>query len=228
MNHRLIEALMVGIAPIIRDYLAGTITAIDSRLKALESRAPVAAESGKDGEKGEVGPQGEKGEPGEKGETGDAGEPGKPGDPGRAGEKGEAGRDGRDASDLAIVKAMIAEQVKLEVADGWRSFSFATPDYFRTFVVSSEALGIRQEVKTGLPLYRGVWKQGQFELGDEVTYGGSQFMALADTSDKPEASDNWQLACKRGRDGKDGKNGERGIQGMKGERGEPGPRAYGG
>ena len=134
MNHRLIEALMVGIAPIIRDYLAGTIAAIDTRLKALESRAPVAAESGKDGEKGEAGPQGEKGEPGEKGDKGDPGQPGEPGDPGIPGEKGEAGRDGRDASDLAVIKTMIDEQVTKHVSAAFSFLEITTPDDGRTFI----------------------------------------------------------------------------------------------
>jgi hypothetical protein len=52
--------------------------------------------------------------------------------------------------------------------------------------------------------YRGVWREGAFKKGDAVTWGGSLFIAQADTAAKPESNDDWKLAVKRGRDGKDG------------------------
>ncbi len=56
----------------------------------------------------------------------------------------------------------------------------------------------------GLPLYRGVYKDGvAYEHGDEVTFGGSMFIALQDTNSRPETDNTWQLNTKRGRDGKD-------------------------
>lgn len=55
-------------------------------------------------------------------------------------------------------------------------------------------------------IYRGVWRDGAYKAGDAVTWGGSLFIARRDTSDKPETSDAWTLAAKRGRDGKDAKD----------------------
>ncbi len=51
--------------------------------------------------------------------------------------------------------------------------------------------------------YRGVWKSGPHRKGDAVTWGGSLWIAQADTDAKPEADDSWKLAVKRGRDGRD-------------------------
>lgn len=56
--------------------------------------------------------------------------------------------------------------------------------------------------------YRGQYERGQtYRRGAAVTYSGSLFIAMADTlsTDVPEASPAWRLACKRGRDGKDAK-----------------------
>lgn len=52
--------------------------------------------------------------------------------------------------------------------------------------------------------YKGVWKPGAYKCGDAVTWAGSLFIAHADTEAKPESTDDWRLAVKRGRDGKDG------------------------
>jgi hypothetical protein len=63
-------------------------------------------------------------------------------------------------------------------------------------------------VKTATPLDRGVWKDdGPYTKGDGVTWSGSWFIAQRDTApgEKPQNSDAWRLAIKRGRDGADGK-----------------------
>lgn len=53
---------------------------------------------------------------------------------------------------------------------------------------------------------RGVFKEGQsYGVGDAVSFGGSLWLAQKDTGDKPETSDAWRLAVKRGRDGAPGK-----------------------
>ena len=58
-------------------------------------------------------------------------------------------------------------------------------------------------------LYRGVWKEGDsYERGDCVTWGGSLWHCEKDTTDKPETSESWKLAVKRGRDGRDGEKPE--------------------
>lgn len=84
----------------------------------------------------------------------------------------------------------------MEVAfDGERSFSleFARGDQVKTFTFA-------------LPMMidRGVYRTGQaYEKGDCVTYGGSLWIAQADTDTKPDGADSgWRLSVKRGRDGK--------------------------
>jgi hypothetical protein len=49
---------------------------------------------------------------------------------------------------------------------------------------------------------RGVWREGQHEKGDHVTWDGSGWIAQKATTDKPGTSDAWRLSTKRGRDGK--------------------------
>lgn len=87
-----------------------------------------------------------------------------------------------------------------------------------------------KEFKFSLPIVidRGMWREGKFERGDGVTWGGSFFIAQRDTSAKPETSPDWRLAVKRGRDGVNGKDGKPGPEGKPGPRGEVGPRGYGG
>lgn len=84
----------------------------------------------------------------------------------------------------------------MEVAfDGERSFSleFARGDQVKTFTFA-------------LPMMidRGVYRAGQaYQKGDCVTYGGSLWIAQADTDTKPDGADSgWRLSVKRGRDGK--------------------------
>jgi hypothetical protein len=57
----------------------------------------------------------------------------------------------------------------------------------------------------GTPInkYHGVWNhEREYNAGDFVTHEGSMFCAKSSTRSKPGASDDWQLAVKRGRDGK--------------------------
>jgi len=54
-------------------------------------------------------------------------------------------------------------------------------------------------------LDRGVWKEGgAYQKGDGTSWAGSFWIAQRDTTDKPQTSDAWRLAVKRGRDGADG------------------------
>jgi hypothetical protein len=62
---------------------------------------------------------------------------------------------------------------------------------------------IEQSFKFPALIYRGVYKQGQFENGDAVTYAGSLWIANKDTEAVPGSNADWKLAVKRGRDGKD-------------------------
>ena len=75
-------------------------------------------------------------------------------------------------------------------------------------------------------IYRDVWEDGKtYERGDQVTCGGSSWIAKEQTSAKPGdpgvASRAWQLAVKAGREGKEGRPGPAGPQGPKGDKGGP-------
>ncbi len=123
------------------------------------------------------------------GPQGEAGEPGKDGAPGRDGLPGLPGRDG----------ALGPQGEKgLDGKDG------------RDAVVSLELLA---------EAFKGVWTAGEYERGALVVFGGSLFMALEKTEQKPETGEGWRLIVKRGRDGKDGKDGRHGEKGERGPMG---------
>jgi len=60
-----------------------------------------------------------------------------------------------------------------------------------------------REFKTACILYRGVWREGTFERGDTVTWGGSSWHCEETTTDKPGDSRAWRLMVKEGRPGRD-------------------------
>ena len=67
------------------------------------------------------------------------------------------------------------------------------------------------------PLFKDIWKEGEYKRGHIVVRDGSMWIAQKDTSSIPGQPDSdWKLCTKRGRDGKDGK------AGLKGEKGDPG------
>jgi hypothetical protein len=85
------------------------------------------------------------------------------------------GKDGIDGLGL--------EQIEY---DGERTFRLANAKVDRSFVIP-------------FPLYQGLWKEGNYQRGDEVTSDGSQFIAMRDTDKEPGTIDSgWRLACKRG------------------------------
>ncbi len=81
------------------------------------------------------------------------------------------------------------------VYDGERMFAleFARGDQVKTYTFA-------------LPMMidRGVYRAGQaYQKGDCVSYGGSLWIAQADTETKPDGADSgWRLSVKRGRDGR--------------------------
>jgi integrin beta 3 len=171
---------------------------------------------GAPGQRGEPGPRGEAGAIGAMGPPGPEGIPGRDGQPGRdglnglQGPAGERGKDGRDGSDGK---------------DGLGVANFkAVHDGERTITLSWDNGDRRVEETIVLPavIYRGTWKRDTgYAAWDSVTFAGSSFIARKAT-DKPPETDDWQLACKRGRDGRDGKNGERGEPGPQGNPGRDG------
>jgi len=65
---------------------------------------------------------------------------------------------------------------------------------------------LEREFKTSAWVDRGIWKEGTYEQGDVVAWGGSSFVAQRETMEKPDSintSGDWRLVAKRGRDGKD-------------------------
>lgn len=102
---------------------------------------------------------------------------------GKDGEPGAAGRDGFNLEDF---DAEVMEDGRTVLL----SFTGKHMDY-------------KVELGFGVMLYRGVWKEGEYEKGDTVTWGGSLWHCdVAKTSAKPGDAD-WTLCAKKGRDGKD-------------------------
>lgn len=78
----------------------------------------------------------------------------------------------------------------------------------REFIVKTSITGggVRAtQFKIPVVIDRGVWRAGQYEAGDHVSWDGSGWIAQRQTVGKPgEAESGWRLSTKRGRDGKDG------------------------
>lgn len=78
----------------------------------------------------------------------------------------------------------------------------------RTVLLSFTGKDIDYKVELGFPamIYRGVYREGSYEKGDTVTWGGSLWHCDAEkTEEKPgDGSKAWTLCAKKGRDGRDG------------------------
>lgn len=62
-----------------------------------------------------------------------------------------------------------------------------------------------RSTKTAIVLYRGIWREGEFDHGDICTWAGSVWHCEQTTTDKPDGTSRaWVLMVKRGRDGRDG------------------------
>lgn len=106
---------------------------------------------------------------------------------------GKDGRDGRDGDRGPAGFSLADFDTEFRHADKTLVLKFAAGDTLETHEIF-------------LPYVRdvGVWKDGATYLeGDGVTWGGSFWTAQKDTTAKPDSSDDWRLAVKRGRDGKD-------------------------
>lgn len=187
------------------DDLAGVIASavkdatapLQARIAELEARAPL---------------KGDKGDTGERGLDGQDGRDGKDGagiadalidkdgnlvitmSDGRTKSLGTViGKDGQDGKDGAPGETFTLDDFDMIQYDDRRSFKFC-------FTRGSEMHSF--EFALPVPLYRGVFKEGQaYEMGDMVTWGGSLWHCDKDTTDKP-GGENWTLAAKKGRDGK--------------------------
>lgn len=158
MDQRHLEALLEGIAPVVREAIAQATAPLLARIAQLEAMPREAGPPGRDGRDGQ------------------------PGVPGAAGLDGKDGLDGLGFDDLSVEH------------DGERllTLSFTRGEQAKTF-----------PVVLPISIYRGVWKDGAFARGDNVTLNGHVWIAGCDTSAKPGDSEDWRLAVKRGRDGRD-------------------------
>lgn len=144
---------------------------------------------------------GRDGAPGPQGHPGEPGAVGPKGDPGEAGPQGERGADGLGFDEFE------------PVLDGrtvtWRG------------VRGGEVVKEYGPYRLGTPVYRDIYKAGEaYEAGDMVTWGGSTWIAMRDTREKPGENGDWRLMVKKGRDGRDGKDGKDGERGPPGKDGK--------
>lgn len=182
------------------DIFEQTISELIERTKAsIEAKI----ETLKDGRDGLDGKDGLNGIDGKDGINGEDGAPGPEGPPGLQGEKGDTGEKGETGP----------EGQKGDTGQQGDQGLKGDPG-----IISAEALA---------DAYEGIWTEGEHERGVVVTSGGSLWLCLAKTADKPgEANENWKLIVKRGRDGKDGKNGDVGPAGTPGVKGDKGEIGY--
>ncbi len=107
-------AVLKGIAPVVREFIAGSVEGLTKRLEALEARPIIHGKDGERGPAGQMGDRGPIGEPGQKGLDGI----GKDGRDGTDGKDGGPGRDGQDADPLVVAAALkegLSELVASEV-----------------------------------------------------------------------------------------------------------------
>lgn len=93
-----------------------------------------------------------------------------------------------------IVDGLAAVNV---VQNGAREFSVT--------LAKSSGASVVQKFVLPVQVYKGVYRDSEvYEAHDTVTWGGSQWVSTkAENSDKPGASDAWQMCVKAGRNGKD-------------------------
>lgn len=100
------------------------------------------------------------------------------------GERGEPGQNGFSLDDFDIRPCEDGRSIVLSFSQG-----DVTNEFELTFPV---------------PVYRGVFKQGEaYVRGDVVTWGGCAWNCKEDTTEKPDSADHWELMVKKGRDGRD-------------------------
>lgn len=111
--------------------------------------------------------------------------------PGPAGTDGQAGKDGADGLGFDDLVAVQQDD---------RSFTIKASRGDRVKDIGTARFPVQ--------IQRGVYVEGKsYELGDMVTWAGSQWHCNEETSTKPgDGLKAWTLVVKRGRDGKDGRD----------------------
>lgn len=124
MNGAEIEAVVKGIAPVLRGFIDSSLSPLREEIVSLrrqleETKAAKGdpGTDGKDGAPGLVGPQGPQGERGEPGEPGPAGPVGAMGEHGKDGAPGPAGKDADPQQVAALLWPQVSEQAKTVIAD---------------------------------------------------------------------------------------------------------------
>jgi hypothetical protein len=190
-------------------------------ISGIDGKDGTAGRDGIDGKDGAHGLDGKDGSAGLDGKDGAPGQDGVDGKEGMIGEKGDRGRDG-----VGLAGALIGRDGQLlvtlsngDILDlgpvsgkdglGFEDMTEELADDGRTIIRRYQRGDQVKEFRHtfAIVLDRGIWKDGTYQVGDGVTWGGSFWIAQKQTTLKPqtpEAHDDWRLAVKKGRDGKDG------------------------
>lgn len=155
---------------------------------------------------------------------------GRPGDPGRdgSGKDGEHGRDAALIEPLASIdparsyprgtwakheRGLWLARAPTDGMTGWDcvvaglSSWEVTQDDERNFVARarlSDGTAVNHKFSLPVLIYREVWREGDYDRGDVVTWGGSAWHCQRPTQEKPGfGCADWKLMVKEGRPGKD-------------------------
>lgn len=196
-------------------------------------RDGIDGKNGLDGARGTDGKDGLLGERGADGKDGLHGKDGAPGRDGIDGKDGRAGVDGKSIDVDAVIKEVDlkfdAKFAQLEVSVERRVYEMAADMASKAIAAMPRAKdgvdGVRVEdfelvgrmltlkhgdkvlkqVRLAFPVYHGVYEpELTYDADDMVTFGGSVWVAGAETKSKPGTEGSpWKLAVKKGRDGRD-------------------------
>jgi len=133
---------------------------------------------------------------------------------------GKDGRDGKDGTSvhpdtIALMVREAADKVAASMPkpkdgrDGFslEDFSMSLGEDGRTLSLKFQRGELVKErsIKLETTKYLGVWREGQHDRGDVVTWGGSSWHCNRTTTEKPSyGCADWTLMVKEGRAGKDG------------------------
>lgn len=159
-----------------------------------------------------------------RGEPGAAGQDGAPGATGERGLEGPPGRDGRDGLQGSIGARGVDGRDGVDGKDGLgfddaRQFADAG-SYGIEFLRAGEIIRKFTWPRPTLADYHcGPYRNGEkYQRGQCATYGGSTWLCLRNTEQKPE-TDDWRMIVKAGLPGRSGKDGDRGPEGPTGRNG---------
>lgn len=208
-----------------KDGAPGKDAVVDMAALAEMVRAAVAAlPVPKDGAAGKDGAPGAKGETGVslKGEPGAKGEAGEPGRDAAALEilpsidESKSYRRGTWASHAGGL--IRAERATDPVTDGLSKAGWVVmveglaavvvtqgddPRELTVAAMLTSGAKVLSEFRMPAMVYQEVWREGAYERGDVVTWGGSAWHCQQKTTDQPGKSAAWKLMVKEGRPGKD-------------------------